>query len=314
MEVLSVVPGLAGLQKLSPGDRAIRVAVLDGPVDATHPVFEGADLRVIHTLIADLPDSGRISRHGTHVTSLIFGQPGSAVSGVAPRCQGLILPVFRDPAADKVPQLDLARAIEQAVLEGAHIINISGGQAAPTGEADDILARALKTCRDNNVLVVAAAGNDGCACLHVPAAISTVLAVGALGLDGRPLPISNWGSLYQANGVVAAGEELTGAVPGGGTADMTGTSFATPVVTGVAALLLSTMLADGEDLDPSAVGDAIIRTAAPCRPSGGPECQHFLAGALDVPRALAFLQKKRGGPPWQTSMRRRVLAGRTAAR
>src|SRR5262249_28312424 len=155
--------------------------------------------------------------------SLIFGQPGGPVRGIAPRCQGLILPIFRDDHEGRLSQLDLARAIERAVQEGAHIINISGGERSPKGQAYDILARAIRLCQRNNVLVVAAVGNDGCECLHVPAALPGVLAVGALGANGQPLDVSNWGQVYKANGVLAPGENIRGAVPGG-IASFTGSS------------------------------------------------------------------------------------------
>jgi len=308
MLLQAAVPGLASLQSRTLGAPSVTVAVLDGPVDLAHPVLRGASLRLLDTLVGEPAGGGRMSRHGTHVTSLVFGRPGSAVPGAAPGCSGLVVPVFADGREDHLPQLDLARAIEQAVLEGAHVINISGGQSAPTGEADHLLQKALELCEAQHVLVVAAAGNDGCACLHVPAAVSTVLAVGALGRDARPLPISNYGELYRTNGVVAPGEDLTGAVPGGGTADMTGTSFATPVVAGVAALLLSLQAAEGAPLDPLEVGAAILGTAAACRPTEAAECQHFLAGALDIPRAVASLTaKKKGGRRCQTSMGPRTL-------
>ena len=120
-----------------------------------------------------------------------------------------------------------------------------------------------------------------------------MLAVGALGRDGRPLNISNWGELYSTNGVLAPGERLVGAIPGGGTAEMTGTSFATPVVAGIAALLLSTQVEAGRKIDPRAVGDAILRTAsATCRSSDAEECLHYLAGAVDVARAYAYISQK----------------------
>lgn len=78
-----------------------------------------------------MPDpagKGPMSLHGTHVASLIFGQPGSAVPGIAPRCRGLVVPVFRDADQHLLSQLDLARAIEQSVQQGAHLINVSGGE------------------------------------------------------------------------------------------------------------------------------------------------------------------------------------------
>ena len=127
----SLLPGLAALQGETLGDPAIRVAVLDGPVALDHQCFEGANLTRFDTLVADAAGSGPMSAHGTHIASIIFGQPGSTVHGIAPRCQGLVLPVFQDGQMARLSQLDLARAIEQAVQEGAHVINVSGGERAP---------------------------------------------------------------------------------------------------------------------------------------------------------------------------------------
>jgi subtilisin family serine protease len=193
-KIVGLLPELAGLWAASLGDPEIRVAVLDGPVDLSHPCFEGAKLQRLPTLVSETAGPGAMSSHGTHVTSVIFGQSQGPIVGVAPHCQGLILPVFRDYQEGSLSQLDLVRAIEQAVQEGAHIINISGGQRSPKGQADEVLARAIRLCEQSNVLVVAAAGNDGCECLHVPAALPGVLAVGAMGENGQPLELSNWGA------------------------------------------------------------------------------------------------------------------------
>ena len=65
------------------------------------------------------------------------------------------------------------------------------------------------------MLIVAAAGNNGCQCLHLPAALPTVLAVGAMDAQGLPLGSSNWGDAYQNEGILAPGEKVFGAVPGG---------------------------------------------------------------------------------------------------
>lgn len=186
MDVRSVLRGLPGKAGLL-GDRAVRVAVLDGPADFTHPCFAGADLTRLTTLVTDPVGTGPMSLHGTHVTSLLFGQPGSPVAGLVPHCRGLLLPVFRDSPdgrLSRVPQLDLARAVEQAVEAGAHVINISGGERTADGKAEAMLARALRLCADKGVLVVAAVGNDGCDCLQAPAATPSVLAVGATDSEG----------------------------------------------------------------------------------------------------------------------------------
>jgi hypothetical protein len=97
--------------------------------------------------------------------------------------------------------LDLTRAVEQAVEKRAHIVNISGGERSPKGQAENILSRAVALCERNNVLLVAAVGNDGCECLHVPAALPGVLAVGSMRADGQPADSSNRGPTYRKNGV-----------------------------------------------------------------------------------------------------------------
>lgn len=283
--------GLPLLHAETLGDNRVCIAVLDGPVDLSHPCFQGADLRRLDTLVPDAAGNGPMSLHGTHVASLLFGQPGSPITGIAPQCRGLIVPVFRDNQEGRLSQLDLARAIEQAVAEGAHIINVSGGQRSPTDEADSMLERALTLCKNNNVLVVAATGNDGCECLHVPAAVSSVLAVGAIGPDGEPLEISNWGQAYRSNGVLAPGQDIVGAAPGGGTASMTGSSFATPVVSGIAALLLSLQAGLGQPLDPTAARAAILHSAVPCEPRASPACCRYLAGTLNIAGALTSIKE-----------------------
>lgn len=286
-----MLPGLAALQAETLGDAKVCIAVLDGPADLSHPCFLGAQLRRLHTLVPDNAGGGPMALHGTHVASMLFGQPASPVGGIAPHCQGLIVPVFRDDQEGRLSQLDLARAIEQSVQEGAHIISISGGERSTDGQADGILERALRLCADNNVLVVAAVGNDGCACTQVPAALPSVLAAGAIGVDGQPLDMSNWGNAYRSNGVLAPGEDITGAAPGGGTASLTGTSFATPVIAGVAALLLSLQVKLGMPIDPGGVGQTILETAVPCEPPSDPACRRYLAGALNVARASTAIKE-----------------------
>ncbi|MEU0646062.1 S8 family serine peptidase [Streptomyces umbrinus] len=292
MDVRSALQGLADAD-IGLGDEEVCVAVLDGPVEMSHPCFAGAHLRRLDTLVSDPVGPGPMLLHGTHVTSLIFGQPGSAVAGLAPRCRGLIVPVFRDPQTGTVAQLDLARAIEQAVAEGAHVINISGGERSGDGQADSMLERALRLCEDNGVVVVAAVGNDGCDCLQVPAAVPSVLAVGATGANGTPLATNNWGAAYLTHGVLTFGQDIQGAAPGGGIAPLSGSSFATPIVSGVAALLIAAQLRDGQPANPLAVRRAIIEgaTTPTCSPDDGSECRRYLAGNLDAAQAYEITRR-----------------------
>jgi cyanobactin maturation PatA/PatG family protease len=288
MPDVKTIPGIKQLWAKTSGNSEICVAVLDGLVDQNHPCFAGANLTRLPTLVpGDATPQGDMSTHGTHVTSIIFGQPGSSIPGIAPRCRGLIIPVFTD-GGRRLSQLDLSRAIEQAISAGAHIINISGGQLTDFGEAEDWLARAVRLCSDSNILLVAAAGNDGCQCLHVPASLPAVLAVGAMDDQGNPIDFSNWGETYQNQGILAPGSNILGAQPGGGTVRLSGTSFATPIVSGVAALLLSLQVQQGVSPDPQKVRTALIQSALPCDATDT-DSDRCLVGKLNILGALNLL-------------------------
>lgn len=291
---ISALPELRSLWDESLGVPGVCIAILDGPVDQSHPCFDGAHLTQLPTLVSGVADQGSASQHGTHIASVIFGQHDSPVRGIAPHCRGLIVPVFtdgREGGLAPCSQIDLARAITQAVEQGANVINISGGQLAASAEADQLLANAVRLCQENNVLIVAAAGNDGCDCLHVPAALESVLAVGAMDVQGNPIGFSNWGEAYQSQGILAPGENILGAIPGGGTAAKTGTSFATPIVSGLVALLLSIQIQRGEKPDPHAIRDAILQSALPCNPLKGLDSRCCLVGTLNIPGAYALIIK-----------------------
>ncbi|HEY9803085.1 S8 family peptidase [Anabaena azotica] len=289
MTDLSIFNRLSIEKLYNQGCPEICIAILDGLVDMSHSCFQDANLTRLSTLVqGKSSNQGSMSTHGTHVTSVIFGQPGSSVEGIAPRCKGLIVPIFSDDRL-KVSQLDLARAIEQAVNAGANVINISGGQLTDFGEAEAWLENAVNLCKANNVLIVAAAGNDGCNCLHVPASLPTVLAVGAMDTKGKPLDFSNWGEAYQAQGLLAPGENILGAQPGGGTISLSGTSFATPIVSGIAALLLSLQIKRGEAPDPHKIRKLLLQSALPCEPDLPEIAQRCLAGKLNISGALTLL-------------------------
>jgi hypothetical protein len=282
---VSAIPGLADLWRQTLGDDRICVAVVDGPVDDGHPALTGAKLTSLNGVWPRPGPDDPAAAHGTLVTSVIFGQHGGPVTGVAPRCRGLSVPAFSS-ARPGTSQLDLARGIELAVDAGADVINVSGGQLSPTGTAEDVLARAVRLCERRNVLLVAAAGNDGCLCEHVPAALPSVIAVGALDDEGAPMAMSNWGRAYREQGLLAPGENIRGAVPGGGTARRTGTSLAAPIVAGVAALLLSLQLRSGRQPDPLSVRAALLDNADACDLDDPEACAHFLTGKLNIERAV----------------------------
>jgi hypothetical protein len=288
------MPNIEALWVETLGDPHICVAILDGPVDLSHPSLRRAQLRQLDTLAGGAGVEGPAGRHGTHIASLIFGQHDGPVKGIAPRCRGLSIPVFQvnaDGSIRPTSQLDLARAISLAVQQGAQIINISGGQFSPSGMAHPLLAHVVRECARRGALIVAAAGNEGCECLHVPAALPSVLAVGAMNARGEPLTWSNWGGPYQIQGILAPGENILGALPGGGTGPGTGTSYATALVSGVAALLLSLQRQLGQEVNPPLIRTALLSSALGCDYQHIRDCRRLLAGCLNVNGASSLIHQ-----------------------
>jgi subtilisin family serine protease len=117
------------LWALTRGDPRVCVAILDGPVDRSHPSLRGANLEQLDGPAPGQPDEGPACRHGTHIASILFGGHDSPIRGIAPDCRGVVIPIFESingQAFRSCSQLDLARALTGAVLAGAQIINMSG--------------------------------------------------------------------------------------------------------------------------------------------------------------------------------------------
>ena len=289
MNIFADIPGLQELwQTASGGDAAVRIAIIDGPVDFSHPALTSARVRVGGTD----PSEAVRSEHGTHVTSVLMGVPNGPVPGIAPNCIATVYSIYRERAGGEIEpssQATLALAINQAIADGADVINISSGQESATGQAERVLADAVRRCAEAGTLIVAAAGNDGCRCVQVPGALDSVLAVGACDLSGSPLPFSNFGDAYLKNGILAPGDRVKGASQTEFIAYRSGTSFAAPIVSGVAALLLSRLRQTGRDLEPLAVRAALLATAIPCASAADGDAARCLAGRLDIPGAIATL-------------------------
>ena len=282
------IAGLPALRDATLGDASVVIAVIDGIVDFTHPCFEGAQVSTTvggHDVVRH-----ETADHGTFVASLIAGQPGTSVEGIAPRCTLMTISTWT-PQVPRPSQLDLARAIETAVARGADIINLSGGQYSDAPMAQDHLERAVKLCVAEDVLLIAAAGNDGCECLHVPAALEGVLAVGSHGQTDVS-SFSNFHELYQRNGLSAPGEDITGAQTGGSIAQMSGTSAATPIVAGCAGLLLSLARQSGHNVSPREVGRALLSGAQECQSDKHQLCQRLLGRILNIEGARQAMNQE----------------------
>ncbi|QDZ42055.1 S8 family serine peptidase [Corynebacterium sp. sy039] len=244
----------------------IRVAVIDTGVYA-HPrlgvVQDGGDFLDGEQKFSALEDC---DAHGTIVAGIIAARDhGDAVVGVAPdvellslRQTSALIRTHKDDSDESGSgTLDsLTQAIVAAVEQGAHIINISVVSCLPA-DADPAvtyqLDSALALAEQHNVLIVAAAGNESSACpqgsVALPAHKPNVIRVSSL-KDSRtiadyslrsPLPsLSVLGHVYAGLDIHDGGMSA-GIVNGNSLTPFEGTSFAAPIVTGLAALLKQRM-------------------------------------------------------------------------
>jgi cyanobactin maturation PatA/PatG family protease len=287
------IPGLPEeLGRLGPADPSVLIGIIDGVPDLSPPELGGL---AIETETSMLPDESiEPDTHGTEICALVFGSE----HGLAHGCAGLILPVFFTGGGRTSPrasQMDVARALYMAVERGAAIVNVSAGQMSATTEAGRHLEDAVNLCHRHRILIAAAAGNDGCACLHVPAAVPTVLAVGAMDAEGRPIEQSNWGHGYSSNGILAPGADIEVTSLGGTRVRRTGTSYATAVVSAVAARLLSAARRAFYALDALDIRSILIDSADPCDQRVDGDCARILAGKLNVAAAIQLMHQ-RGQP------------------
>lgn len=284
---------ISTLQQETKG-KGVKVAILDGAIDTTHPCFVGSNI----SFAENNASSDMATAHGTHVASIMLSTDVDQLKGICPDVECISVPIFRareDGSILPSSQLELGRAIETALNAGADIINISAGEKVLAAAAQPRLQKIIERCVEEGVLLVSAVGNDGCPCIHVPAIHPNVLAVGALDLQGAPTSFSNWGKPYQFNGIMAPGEAIVGAKPGGGYGQRNGTSFATPIVSGVIALIYSYLKHQlSLPVTPLSIREAILSNAFGCpidAPKNEAVCARFLHGILNISNTVEYLKQ-----------------------
>lgn len=192
--------------------------------------------------------TGHFARHATHVAGIIAAVRGNGIGIDGITNDVLIMPVKVVPDGDERDK-DVALGIRYAVDNGAEIINMSFGKGYSPHKnwVDD----AVRYAEKHDVLLIHAAGNDGADNDSTPSypnpfmlkkheRADNFVTVGASGPDNEDQHLAASFSNYGKKEVdlFSPGVNIYSTVPGNGYATMSGTSMATPVVSGVAALVL----------------------------------------------------------------------------
>ncbi len=196
--------------------------------------------------------------HGTHIAGIIAAKMnnGIGISGMSNKIKILPLKVYDesrnrkedddvigddDSTSSNLITPKIIKAIDDAIEQKADVIQLSLGW--PRAEDYREVHQAFKKAYDAGIIIVAASGNDGHDAQIFPCAYKEVLCVGAISMDGKLAPFSNYGGHVD---LLAPGQGILSTIPPTlmsfvfgprGYEIKNGTSQAAPFVSGAAAIL-----------------------------------------------------------------------------
>jgi len=252
---------------------------------------------------------GPDAQHGTHVAGIIAGYPqgNETQYGVASKV-AKIMTVRTVPDGDERDK-DVANAIRYAVDNGAKILNMSFGKPMSPGKKH--VWEAFKYAQEKGVLLVKAAGNENediainryyptnfTTATDASPFVDNVIVVGASTNDNANLRADFSNYNQKMVNIFAPGDKIYSTVPDGKYEYLQGTSMASPVVAGAAAVLLAYM----PNLKPNQIIEALVRTANKSTVNAqlsSPNNARFdsiseAGGVIDVAKAAQYVYEKYG--------------------
>jgi len=246
----------------------VKVAVIDGGIDYTHPAFDGMIVSAYDYVDNDYEafdePGGVASGHGTFIAGVIHL--------IAPDAEIRSYRVI-DPAGASNGYV-VAEAIMQAVVDGCRVVNLS----LVAADVHGAIASAIEYAGDKNVTVVAAAGNGFGESSFYPACDPSVITVAAV--DDNNV-IAEFSSCGEHIDVCAPGVNIYAPFQDAGYAWWSGTSFAAPFTAGQAALFIEK---HSDFCITQMVKDAIVETATDIS-SANPDLPGMIGSGLIDPYA-----------------------------
>ncbi|HEX6793915.1 MAG TPA: Ig-like domain-containing protein [Casimicrobiaceae bacterium] len=256
----------------------ITIAILDTGVDGTHPDL-AANMVPGWNFYDNNSDTHDVNGHGTTVAGAAAAVTNNSVGVASIAGSAKIMPIrIADPTAYALWST-VAQGITYAADHGARVVNLSYEGAS----ASSTIQQAASYLRSKGGVLFVAAGNTGAVDNTPPTDLMMVVA--ATLQDDSHASWSTYGSFVD---ISAPGYNIISTAPGGAYWYCWGTSLATPIVAGTAALIL----AKRPDFTPSQV-DATLKSTATDLGTPGPDV-YFGAGRVN---AAAALQQAAGAAP-----------------
>ena len=269
--------GLPQAWDTTTGSADLIVAVVDSGLNRDIPDFAGRIVSPYSVLSGSSvwPAWQDNYGHGCGVAGVAVAQ-GDDHWGIAGAAWNVKVMPVKISEMGRSDDVTLAEGITYAVDHGADVINVSFAGSEASRTLEEAVAYALA----HNVVIVAAAGNDNGGPVDYPAAIPGVIAVGATNSSDARCSFSNTGTALD---LVAPGSNILSYGSGSTTTfkSWQGTSFSSPLVAGVVALMRSVDFS----LTPGEITDILNSTAVDLGADGWD--REFGWGLLDADKAIA---------------------------
>jgi subtilisin family serine protease len=287
---LSRMSAYAGWEYEVGSSSRVTVAVIDTGIDGTHPDLAG---KLVGTSkyfnpngapgVNDTPIDA--CGHGTGVAGAAAADTDNAagMAGISWGGRLLSLRVFNDCSFTSDPAvinaINHAATLHDTPDYGKIIVNMSLGEEG--GACLPAMQSAVNAASDAGVLLLSASGNDASA-VNSPANCAHVVPVGATDAEDKLAYFSSRGPEMAQRGLSAPGVAIYTADMGGGYASVDGTSFATPLAAGAAALVWS-----AKPVYTSTDVANVLRNTADDLGAAGPD-NNFGYGRVNIHRALRY--------------------------
>ncbi|MBB5173641.1 S8 family peptidase [Texcoconibacillus texcoconensis] len=207
----------------------VSIAIIDSGVDPDHPDLEEKLTAGYNAFTHDSTFHDE-NGHGTHVAGVATAITNNVegIAGVGWENPLLAVKVLDEQAEGDA--MSIADGIRWAVDEGAEVINLSLGDHHDS----EVLHDAIRYAYDNDVVLIAATGNENVSTPMYPAAYEEVLAVSAVDINDKKAIFSNYGNHVD---VTAPGEHIPSTFLNKQYMMMSGTSMASPHVAGLAGVI-----------------------------------------------------------------------------
>jgi hypothetical protein len=267
--------GLPAAWDVTTGRQTISIGIVDSGVDSGHPDLDG-HVTVGENFSTDLDNDDDFG-HGTHVAGIVGASANNAqgIAGVDWNANILSVKVLNGNGVGTATAI--SRGIRYAADQGVRLINLSLG-ATTFSQA---LADSVTYAQQRGVLIIAAADNQSTSTMTYPGALPGVVAVGASTPSDTLASFSNYGSWVD---LLAPGTGIVSTWPRAKSAGIPyevedGTSMASPLVAGIAALVWS----ENPYMSAQGVARRLFATATPVQ--GGTSI--VANGRVDAQKALA---------------------------